>query len=401
MPRRTDRRSRTTRPCCGSPSACRWPNALPCSRSTRPSCTSRTGSARALARRQTRSRCAVSSATTARSPNPSSRCRGIAGWPGTARAGRRRSRRPSSSRNAAGTRSRWPSSARSGSRCSRSTCWPSRPAGGDRAGLRGRAGRPARAVPQLPRLRAGPARRRQRAGVAAGEPRGRAPGRRRRRRRARLHQHRLRPLDAAPEAIARARAAGRDDLLALCLNYRGCAQVLRGDDSGLASLRESLAVALRVGDDVVAARAYINIAYVLWLLARQDELDEILEDGLAFCDVRDLTSHAFNLRCTRAETALLHGRYAEAEALLDALHADVGDAGVLGAVPRRASGVLLSRRGFRTPTGGSRRCWRSRWRRPGSRRTSSRRGIRARHRRWSSGAGSPTAPRTADRSPRR
>ena len=62
-------------------------------------------------------------------------------------------------------------------------------------------------------------------------------------------------LDAAPEAIARARAAGRDDLLALCLNYEGCAQVLRGDDTGLASLRESLTLALRVGEDVVAARA--------------------------------------------------------------------------------------------------------------------------------------------------
>ena len=40
-------------------------------------------------------------------------------------------------------------------------------------------------------------------------------------------------LDAVPEAIARARAARRNDLLALCLDYRGCAQVLRGDDSGL------------------------------------------------------------------------------------------------------------------------------------------------------------------------
>lgn len=36
-------------------------------------------------------------------------------------------------------------------------------------------------------------------------------------------------LDAVPEAIARARAARRNDLLALCLDYRGCAQVLRGE----------------------------------------------------------------------------------------------------------------------------------------------------------------------------
>jgi DNA-binding CsgD family transcriptional regulator len=44
--------------------------------------------------------------------------------------------------------------------------------------------------------------------------------------------------------------------------------------------------------------------------------------------------------------AMLRGHYDEAEAMLDALHADVEDPGVLGATPRRASGVLLARRGL-------------------------------------------------------
>jgi hypothetical protein len=55
------------------------PSARRCSRSTRPSFTSRTGSPTARASRPTRSRCAASSATTARSPAPSSRSRGTAG----------------------------------------------------------------------------------------------------------------------------------------------------------------------------------------------------------------------------------------------------------------------------------------------------------------------------------
>ena len=208
-------------------------------------------------------------------------------------------------------------------------------------------------------------------------------------------------LDAVPEAIARARAACRNDLLALFLNYRGCAQVLRGDDGGLAALRESLALALQMGDEVLAARAYVNLGYSLYLLTRHDEVDEVLEEGLAFCRVRDLTAHAFNMRCTRAETLLLRGRYAEAEALLDALHVDLDGPSRLDIVPRRASGVLLARRGLPGAEG-----WLAPMldealdnaRRPPEAVTSREVGERPR---WWSGAGLTAAPKTAAPSPRR
>ena len=217
-PQPTGRRSRTTRRCCGTPIACRWPNARRCWRSTPPSCTSRTGSLTALAQRPKRSRCAASSATTSRSSGRSSSCRATDGWPGSARARKQRSRRPSSSRNAAATRTRW------------------RIVGTHRLALlvldllaaealdavpeaiaqgpRGLPERPARAVPQLPRLRAGAARRRRRAGGAAGEPRARAP------------RWATTSSPRAPTSTSR---------------------------------------------------------YWLWLLTRHDELDEILEEGLAFC----------------------------------------------------------------------------------------------------------------------
>ena len=142
-------------------------------------------------------------------------------------------------------------------------------------------------------------------------------------------------LEAAPEAIARARRAGRPDLLAICLNYTGSAQVLRGDESGLAALRESLAIAVDMGAEVLAGRAYNNLAYSLWMLTWMDELDATVEEALAYSAVRDLTSHGFTQRCTKAEALLLRGRYDEAAAMLDALHSDVEDPGLLGEVPQR------------------------------------------------------------------
>ena len=77
-----------------------------------------------------------------------------------------------------------------------------------------------------------------------------------------------------------------------------------------------------------------------------DELDATVEEALAYSAVRDLTSHGFNQRCTKAEALLLRGRYDEAAAMLDALHSDVEDPGLLGEVPQRLSGVLLARRGL-------------------------------------------------------
>jgi len=153
-------------------------------------------------------------------------------------------------------------------------------------------------------------------------------------------------LEAAPEAIARAREAGRADLLAICLNYTGSAQVLRGDESGLTALRESLAIAVDLGAEDLAGRAYNNLAYSLWMLTWMDELDATVDEALAYSAVRDLSSHGFNQRCTQAEALLLRGRYDEAAARLDALHADVEDPGRLGEVPKRLSGVLLARRGL-------------------------------------------------------
>ena len=74
------------------------------------------------------------------------------------------------------------------------------------------------------------------------------------------------------------------------------------------------------------------------MLTWMDELDATVEEALAYSAVRDLTSHGFNQRCTKAEALLLRGRYDEAAAMLDALHSDVEDPGLLGEVPQRKIG---------------------------------------------------------------
>ena len=81
-------------------------------------------------------------------------------------------------------------------------------------------------------------------------------------------------------------------------------------------------------------------------MTRVDELEKTVEEGLAFCDVRDLTPRVQPARHAGRGIALLRGRHDEAEAMLDALHADVGDPGVLECRSARVSGVLLTRRGL-------------------------------------------------------
>ena len=153
-------------------------------------------------------------------------------------------------------------------------------------------------------------------------------------------------LEAAPEAIARAREAGRPDLLAICLNYTGSAQVLRGDESGLAALRESLAIAVDMGDRG-PRRPRLQQPRLL-------PLDADL-DGRAR---RDRRRGAGLLRrpgphVPRLQPTVHEGRGAAAPR---ALRRGRGDArrpalrrrgsGLLGEVPQRLSGVLLARRGL-------------------------------------------------------
>jgi tetratricopeptide (TPR) repeat protein len=136
----------------------------------------------------------------------------------------------------------------------------------------------------------------------------------------------------AVTALERARTlaveAGRTDLVALCLNYLGVARADLGGPHGLHLLRESLATATTHGDHESAARAYTNLAELLYRDGRWDELAGCLDAGLAFTRERGFRSHAYNLEVHRALLLMRRGEWAGAQERLRGLVEGVADPGM-------------------------------------------------------------------------
>jgi DNA-binding CsgD family transcriptional regulator/tetratricopeptide (TPR) repeat protein len=153
---------------------------------------------------------------------------------------------------------------------------------------------------------------------------------------------------AALDVLARARAlaeeANRPDLVAMCLNYAGTARVDLDGEPGLAALRESLELALRTGTHEFVARGYTNLAEPLYRLAHLDELETLLEDGLAFTRERGFGSHAYNLDVHRCLLQIRRGEWDEAEARLRDLVAEP-TTGMLYVYSVPPYARLLARRG--------------------------------------------------------
>ena len=143
---------------------------------------------------------------------------------------------------------------------------------------------------------------------------------------------------AALEA-SRSLAARRPDLLALNLNYEG---VARGDP---ARLRASITAARRAGEHEYEARGYTNLAEVLSLAGRLDELDACVREGLPFTEERGFWSHAYGLEVHRCVVLLRRGYWDDALAGLRALVERVEDPGMAYVYSVPWYGRLLARRG--------------------------------------------------------
>jgi DNA-binding CsgD family transcriptional regulator len=148
-------------------------------------------------------------------------------------------------------------------------------------------------------------------------------------------------LDRAREL---AESAGRTDLVALCLNYRGVARCDRDGEPGLDDLRASLALARTHDDGEATARAYTNLAEPLYRLGHLDELAGCVEAGLEFTRERGFWSHAYNLDVHRCLLLMRRGRWDEAQEGLRDLAAE-GDVGMLYVYSVPAHARLLARRG--------------------------------------------------------
>jgi DNA-binding CsgD family transcriptional regulator/tetratricopeptide (TPR) repeat protein len=151
--------------------------------------------------------------------------------------------------------------------------------------------------------------------------------------------------EAALEVLARARAlADRPDLVVMCLNYEGTARTDLDGTPGLAALRESLELAVHTGTHEFVARGYTNLAEPLFRLGHLDELERLLDDGLAFTRERGFWSHAYNLEVHRCLLQLRRGEWDAAEERLRDLVADP-TSGMLYVYSVPPYARLLARRG--------------------------------------------------------
>lgn len=155
--------------------------------------------------------------------------------------------------------------------------------------------------------------------------------------------------DAALEELAAAKdlseRAGRRDLIALCLNYIGCARVDLGDRDGADDIRASLDLARSLPHYEYVARAYTNLGEVLYQLREYAALERCIAEGVSYCVEHDLPAHAYNLQAHRAMLLMTRGDLATAEQLLRDLVAAVPDPGQLARLTLPALGRLLARRG--------------------------------------------------------
>lgn len=141
-----------------------------------------------------------------------------------------------------------------------------------------------------------------------------------------------------------ARTADRLDLVGLGLNYQSMARPDLDVTGRSALLTRSLTLALRHGHHEPAARAYTNLAELLYRHARFDELARCLADGLAFTQDRGFSSHEYNLRVHEALLAMRRGDFATALLQLAALVNRPEDAGMLRVYAEPQHARLLARR---------------------------------------------------------
>jgi DNA-binding CsgD family transcriptional regulator len=114
-------------------------------------------------------------------------------------------------------------------------------------------------------------------------------------------------------AIALAEPLGDHETICYALNSMGAAEIDNDDEQGQIKLERSLALALEHGFEEHAARAYANLAIHQIVLRQYPEGERYLQDGIAYCQERDLDPWGHCLHWVRARARLEQGEWAAAE----------------------------------------------------------------------------------------
>ncbi|HEX5654466.1 MAG TPA: AAA family ATPase [Chitinophagaceae bacterium] len=126
------------------------------------------------------------------------------------------------------------------------------------------------------------------------------------------------------KSIEIAREVGDEETLSHALNNVGCVQMLiqSSYQKGYKSLQQSLQIALRNAYHDNAGRAYCNLGSIAMRLKNYSLANQILEEGIQYCEERDLDSWRFCMLTIRARLNLETGNWKEAYSIADKLLKD-------------------------------------------------------------------------------
>ncbi|HEX6538367.1 MAG TPA: AAA family ATPase [Candidatus Dormibacteraeota bacterium] len=124
------------------------------------------------------------------------------------------------------------------------------------------------------------------------------------------------------KAITLARELGELPIVAHALNNLGTARMQSGDDSGEALLLESLQVAVDLGLEDDAARAWTNLGAVSVDQSRLPRARAYFEEGMRYCVEHDLESNRSCIGCGLAELRFMLGDWDGAASLATELCRD-------------------------------------------------------------------------------
>ena len=139
-------------------------------------------------------------------------------------------------------------------------------------------------------------------------------------------------LQHGARALELSRRLGDWEIAAHTLNTIGTAKTGAGDDSGWADLEESLALSLKHQLIEQAGRAFTNLTSRLVVARDHARTDEVLAQGIPFCERLDLDFPGLYLHQLRAQSWLHRGDWNRAQAGSGAL-LELSDLPVISRIP--------------------------------------------------------------------
>jgi DNA-binding CsgD family transcriptional regulator/tetratricopeptide (TPR) repeat protein len=151
-------------------------------------------------------------------------------------------------------------------------------------------------------------------------------------------------IDLAVRAQTIAEPLGALDALSHALNTQGSSVAYTGGE-WTGYLHRALDVALAAGLDDEAGRAFANLYCTYGMQRRFAEAERYFTEGVAYCDEREVRSHAAFLRGERVAALARTGRWDEAVTLSTELLASADPSPLYRLHPLHVLGVIWARRG--------------------------------------------------------